>query len=297
MRLSTHTSYLSDRFGELTAIKIIKHAGFDALDFSMYTNLSQQGHPLNREDYKDYARQMRAVADENEIVFNQTHAPFPTYIAGDAAYNKKAFSDIVRSLEISAILGASIVIVHPVYLPDDAEKKTLNLDIYRRLQPYCEDLGLKVALENMWGMDESRARMVPNVCSTGESFAEYLDELDSRYFTACLDFGHCGLVGEEAAEMIRQLGHDRLLSLHVHDNNNLEDSHVLPFLGKLDWPGVTQALADIQYAGDLTLEADGFLLGFPDALLPHASRFMHDVGRYLIRQIEHFNRAHSPSKP
>ena len=56
MRLSTHTSYLSDRFGELTAIKIIKHAGFDALDFSMYTNLSQQGHPLNREDYKDYAR-------------------------------------------------------------------------------------------------------------------------------------------------------------------------------------------------------------------------------------------------
>ena len=286
MVLSTQSFYLSERLGEMTAIKVFKQAGYDAIDFSMFTNLSQPEHPLSQDNYRAYARQMRDVADENGIIFNQAHAPFPTYIEGQAAYNEKTYAGIIRAMEISSILGASIVVVHPVYLPDPAAKKELNLDIFRRLQPYCANLELKIALENMWGRDESGTRIVPNVCSTGESFAAYLDELDSRYFTACLDLGHCGLVGEDAAAMIRQLGHKRLLSLHVHDNNGLEDTHTVPFLGQMNWHSITEALADIQYAGDLTLESDAFLKGFPDAFLYRAARFMHDVGRYLIKKIE-----------
>jgi len=286
MILSTQSAYLSERFGEMKAIRILKWAGYDAIDFSMFSNLLKPDHPLSQGNYRDYAAQLRREADDAGIAFNQAHAPFPTYREGDAAYNDKTFADIVRSLEIAAILGVSIVIVHPVYLPDPQEKKALNLSIYHRLQPYCASLSLKVALENMFGHDETGTRIVPNVCSTGESFNEYLDALDSRYFTACLDLGHCGLVGEDAAAMIRTLGGRRLLSLHVHDNNNRVDMHTAPFLGHMDWQAITTALAEIGYAGDLTLEADNFLMGFPDAFLPQAARFMQEIGRHLIRMIE-----------
>lgn len=285
MILSTQSSHLSDRLGEMAAIKVLKWASYDAIDFSMFTNLSRPEHPLSQDSYRDYARQLRQAADESGIVFNQAHAPFPTYKDGDDAYNEKTFADIIRALEIAAILGAQIVVVHPVYLPDPQEKKSLNLSLFRRLQPCCESLGLKVALENMWGRDEAGTRIIPNVCSTSESLIEYLDELDSRYFTVCLDLGHCGLVGEDAADMIRTLGKQRLLSLHVHDNNFREDTHTVPFLGQMNWQAITAALADIQYAGDLTLESDGFLKGYPDAFLPQAARFMQEIGRHLIRMI------------
>lgn len=283
MILSTQTHGLSGRLGDAAAIRMLGQAGFDALDFSMFGNLTQAEHPLSQTGYLAYAQNLRQIAADAGVRFNQAHAPFPSRIEGNDTLNEQRFILIVKSLEIAAHLGASIVVVHPFYIPDSELKKRLNLAFYQRLQPYCQAYGIKVALENMWGVHPVSKRLIPNVCSTGESFAEYLDELDRRYFTACLDLGHCGLVNQDASEMIHILGHDRLLALHVHDNDFLSDTHTAPFLGKMDWVSITAALADIKYAGDFTFEADNFYAGFPDEFLPTAARFLHDIGRQLIR--------------
>lgn len=97
----------------------------------------------------------------------------------------------------------------------------------------------------MFGHDDRRHVMLANVCSYGEQLAEYYDALDPRYFTVCLDLGHSGLVGDDAAHAIRALGHRRLTALHVHDNNYMEDLHMPPFTCKLDWKAIAQALHDI----------------------------------------------------
>ena len=47
-----------------------------------------------------------------------------------------------------------------------------------------------------------------------------------------------------------------------------------------------KALAEIDYKGDLTFEADAFYRGKPVELYPAATKFMCEVGRYLITQIE-----------
>ncbi len=86
--------------------------------------------------------------------------------------------------------------------------------------------------------------------------------------------------------MIHALGHDRLTALHVHDNDKRDDRHTAPYLGGMDWGAITQALADIRYQGDLTLEADAFLSGFPDALIAQAASFLQAIGRHLIAQIK-----------
>ncbi len=286
MILSTQTETLSRRHDDATAIRMIKVAGFDAYDFSMFANLEQAGHPLSGSDYLSYASWLAQISQEAAIRCNQAHAPFPSYKVADPAYNEKIRPLLVRAMEVAATLGAEVIIVHPIALPDPAEQLEINLDLYHYLEPHCQRLGIKVALENMFGYDPVAKQLVANVCSTGPDFVDYLDRFSPDSFTACLDLGHCGLVGADAATMVRELGHERLLSLHVHDNDNISDLHMVPLIGRLDWPKITRALAEIDYQGDLTLEADGFLVNVPTKFLPRSLAYMHEVGRHLISMIK-----------
>lgn len=284
MLLSTQTDYLTRHLGLEEGVRVLCEAGFDALDFSMFS-LAREDNPINTEGVK-YLEKMKKVADSYGVVFNQAHAPFPSIREGDEEYNKRMFKAIVRSMEVCNYLGIGIVVVHPTHFSNKEDRKTLNQDFYNQLIPYCEKYNVKVALENMWGYNNELKKIVPNVCSTGEELAEYVDALDSKYFTVCLDLGHCALVGEDAASMIRVLGHDRVKALHVHDVDGVNDCHTAPFFEKLDWNSITKALADIEYSGDLTFEADSIYLRKPIELLPATAKFLHDIGRVLIRMIE-----------
>jgi len=86
--------------------------------------------------------------------------------------------------------------------------------------------------------------------------------------------------------MLRTLGHENVGCLHVHDNDYLEDRHCPPYFFDLDWEEITQALAEIDYKGDLTFESDDFLVNFPEEVFPAAYKLLHDIGRSLIKKIE-----------
>ncbi len=283
MRVSTQTSVLSKMFGDEKAIRILAGAGFDAIDYSMFGS-SKADSPVFGDDYENYARQLKHIAEECGVCFNQTHAPFPSLKANDEAYNQKIRPLIHRAIAVTSILGAKIVIVHPTAIPEN--KKEYNIEFFNSLIPFCKEYNVLVALENMFGSNQNNFQIIPNVCSTGKEFAEYIDALDPRYFTACLDIGHAGLVGETAENMVRTLGHDRLKALHVHDNNHLHDLHTLPFTQSLNWQAITAALKEIRYTGDFTFEADSFLKPFPAELIEPACQFMLATGRYLAAQCE-----------
>ena len=288
MIISTQTDVLSHRFSQEQAIRILAEAGFDAYDISLFSMLRDDD-IFNSEHYLDYTKQLRATAEVCGIICNQAHAPFPSS-KNDDVYNTTIFSRIVRSMEIAATLGAKQIIVHPVqhlyYLENAAELKEMNHTFYTALQPYCEKFGIRVALENMFQGDPNRRVIVSSTCNEPDEFCTYLDALPAKHFTACLDIGHCGLVGQNAANFIRKLGHDRLGALHVHDNDYHHDLHTLPFMGAIDWNAITDALADIRYKGEFTLEADNFLARLPNELLPQASAMMYRVAKYLGDEIE-----------
>jgi len=286
MILATQTLLLSNKLGDLAAVRMLSEAGFDALDYTMVENILQLDHPLRQSDYQAYANELRKEADRIGISFNQAHAPFPVYIDQDLAYNQMIQPLVERSIEVAGILGAKSIVVHPIDSPGEERQKALNLSFFENLQPLCVRYGIKIALENMWSYDRSKKKFLPNVCSTGDMFVEYLNMLDPRYFTACLDLGHCGLVGEDAAQMVRQLGHDRLTALHVHDNDFTDDRHAIPFWGQMDWHAITQALADIRYSGDLTFEVDKSLTRIPNTLIPNMMSYLQATGRHLIQMIE-----------
>ena len=284
MIVSTQTDILSQRFSQEEAIRILAQAGYDAFDISLFSPELYAS-----DDYVSKARHLRAVADECGIPCNQAHAPFPSS-KPDEEFNKAAFANITRAIEIASILGAKQIIVHPVqhlyYLENAATLNQMNYTFYKALQPYCEKFGIKVALENMFQRDPRRSVIITSTCNEPDEFCAYLDALPAEHFTACLDIGHCGLVGQDAANFIRKLGHDRLGALHVHDNDHHRDAHTLPFMGALDWNAITDALADIRYKGEFTLESDNFMKHLPRELLPQACAMMCSVARYLASEVE-----------
>ena len=288
MLVSTQTDLLANKYSQEQAIRMLAAAGYEAFDLSLFSK-QREDDPFNSDDYLTVARHLRAVADECGICCNQAHAPFPSSKA-DQTYNEITFARITRAMEIAALLGAKQIIVHPVqhlYYPENARTlQQMNLEFYKALIPYCEKFGIKVALENMFQGDPRRKVLIESTCNSPEEFCAYLDALPTEYFTACLDIGHCGLVGQDAANFIRALGHDRLGALHVHDNDFHHDKHTLPFMGELNWDAVTTALVDIRYRGDMTLEADNFFSRLPEHMLPEAATFMCHVAKHLRDEVQ-----------
>ncbi len=286
MILSTQTDYLSRKFEEEAAIDIIADAGFDAIDLTLF-GMKETDSVFCGSSYKDYAFKLKKHAQRRGLFFNQAHAPFPSSKLDDA-YNTMIFERITRSIEIAGIVGAKCIVVHPMHhLPyiENAEKlKQINMEFYRSLAPYAKAAGVKIALENMWQRSEDKKQILVSACSRTKEFADWLDSLNDDCFTACLDLGHCGLYGFDASEMIKGLG-KRLGALHVHDNDYQSDTHTAPYLGKMHWDTICEALATAGYSGDLTLEADNFYNHFPSELAPSAARFLHDIGRNLITKI------------
>ena len=283
MILSTQTDAAAKMFPHETAVRMIAEAGFDAADFSMFENES------NAWIFADgFEPRIKAIAQEarrNGIFFNQAHAPFPSYVAGNDEYNRHIRPMLIRSIEVAGMLGVKNIVVHPVVFPD--RQKERNLEMYNELLPAAKRAGVKIALENMWGRDKRNDIIVPNVCSVAQELADYADSLDPEWFTVCLDIGHIGLVREYEAPFIKTLGARRLTCVHIHDNDYIHDSHTCPFTGKLPWDEIAAAFAEIGYVGDITLEADNFLLKkLPLRLYPAGLRFMAEAGRELIRMIE-----------
>lgn len=288
MLLSTQTQRLQNRFGYETAIKMLKKAGYDAFDMSLFRPLSDDD-PLYKEDFREYAKKLRALSDGEGIVCNQAHAPFPSSTPeGDK--DGEIFNSIVHAMEIASILGAENIVVHPKqhlpYRANEAELKRINMEFYKSLLPYCEKFDINIAVENMWQRNPVGGSIVNSTCARVEEFCDYIDTLDSKRIVACLDVGHVSLCGEDMSVMIRGLGGRRLKALHVHDTDGVKDLHTLPFTSNSDFPLIMSLLAEIGYKGDLTFEADRFFANFPDELYQDAANFMQLTGRALIRMFE-----------
>ena len=287
MLLSTSIAIYLHQFSPEETVDMLAEAGFTALDFGFF-NARYYAKDLDGRFFTE----LRKKAEDKGLVFNQAHAPFPSGV-GKPDRDEEIFADIVRSMKNASLLGAKNIVVHPVqylvYANDGVPEKLfeLNVAFYTRLKPYCEEYGIRVAVENMWQDKELAGRCDTRIghstCSTPAEFIRYMDALDSKSFTACLDLGHAMLVHEKPEDFIRALGHDRLGALHVHDTDGNRDLHTLPFYGGMGyWDRITDALRDIGYVGDLTYEAENFLAPLPKELYGAASRFMAEVGTYLI---------------
>lgn len=296
MLLSTQTYDLCRRFGDEKAIAMYCKAGYDALDYSLFA-MQEKSHPL-LEDDGSYAKQIRRTAEANGLTITMTHSPFafPGMWHDMDAFYGYIVPRIQKSVKAAALLGAKAVVVHPlphcltVQMGEPERMRAMTIDFFKSLKPFAEAYGVKIAVENVWRYDKKRQCCTNDGCSSAAEMLSYLEELDSDCYTACLDVGHCGLIGEEAQDVIRTLGGQRITALHIQDNDYIHDQHTLPGMGKMNWDEVMKALADISYSGEFTFEADGFLTGYDNDFVGEAVSFMVRVGRMLLEKYDRYRR-------
>lgn len=258
MKISTEIQSAAFFLGMEKAVEAVAKAGFDAYDFSMFDMAQydwkqkcvvENGSPLRGKNYLAFARKLRHIAEDNGIICNQSHAPFPNHVPEIASYAK-------RAIECTAEAGGTICVIHP---QNDLNAKE-NGEIYKELLPFSKSCGVKIATENMWNWNDAEDHAAPAACSDEKSFLDHLEYVNDPFFVACLDIGHGQMNGlnTSAVSCIHALGH-HLQALHVHDNDCWHDDHQIPGSMCIDFPAVCTALKEVGYSGYFTLEADAYI--------------------------------------
>lgn len=292
MLVSSPIELLNERIGEREAIKLFKDAGFEAFDMSLFRMIKKDNDYYTDEDYIERATELRRYIDEIGIVCNQSHAPFPSSFGDDR--DEWVFNQIVKSMEIASILGAKCIVVHPKqhlnYAEHAKELFEMNVEFYKSLIPYAEKFGIKIATENMWQTNNGSRVPSDSVCSRAWEFCKLIDAANSPYLVGCLDIGHAALMNADIPKFIKALGPERLQALHVHDVDLVHDNHTLPYLHKVNFAAVTEALGEIGYKGDITFEANSIFRNYPPELYISVARLMKDTGDYLAKSVENFKK-------
>ena len=160
-------------------------------------------------------------------------------------YERLAGVELVQNrLHMAAELGGQTAIMHIPTLPPELED-TAQCDQLRRsldaLAPTIRGLGIRVAMENMANDDFRLLRKL---------LAEYGDDVVG----ICYDSGH-GNIGQ--CEGLNHLDEvkDRLIALHLHDNEGTHDKHWVPFAGTVDFSRLCAIIAQSSYRGCISMES------------------------------------------
>lgn len=283
MKIVAYTFDMTKRIGQKKVLNLIKEAGYDGYDYS-FSGSRNVDPCVYDQDFIPFIKDIRAHADSLGIPCEQCHTIFPT-LKPDLSNKDEVYELQVKCLEAAAILGCKIAVIHP---GNNCSAQQNYEHMYKQLLPVARRLGVKIATENMWNWNQWRTQSYPAACGTSEDFNKHIDIAGDDFLVGCLDIGHAEMRHTEGAPaVIRAMGNKRIRTLHVHDNDLVNDNHTYPFMGRIEWEPILQAFKDIGYDGYFTLECDGAVSNrYPVELFPSLLRLLYDTCRYMVDKIE-----------
>lgn len=227
-------------------IQLMHDVGFRYIDFGM-------GGPrfFGNDNWKEEVLKLRDFAERLDMKFVQAHSPDGDVF--DPEKTERYVERAIRSIEICEVLGIPQTVLHAGFKKgtnkDEFYEK--NIAFYQRLFPIMEKTGVNVLTENT-----TKTNISPEMCYffyKGEEMLEFIKSVNHPLFHAVWDTGHGNTEGNQY-EDIMALG-DELYGIHVHDNSERGDEHVIPYLGTLNLDALMNGLIDVGYKGAFTFEA------------------------------------------
>ena len=218
----------------LEQLRRIKDAGFDAI--------------FNRWNKPGDAHTTARAADAAGLFIQSIHAPHlgTAHIWLDTAAGEAAIEELLTCLRECHEVGVTLMISH-VYMGFDPEHPTeLGIARYARLLDEAQKCGIRIAFENAEG-------------------EKYLAAIRDRLWEHpaagfCIDTGHeiCYNYGHD---LIAKYG-EKLIATHLDDNLGisgesifwLDDLHLLPWDGVVDFEGVAKRIQKTPFDGILMFE-------------------------------------------
>ncbi len=159
-------------------------------------------------------------------------------------------ADYKRDLEIVAKDGIKMVCMHVTKSSKQSPMSKIGLKRWEEIVKHAEKLGVIVALENtVW-----------------PGYIEFiLDNIQSPNLQVCFDSGHNHVYFKDGFDFKRFK--NKIACIHLHDNDQSKDLHLLPFDGTIDWKLLAENLREANYKGVIACES-GYKRGYVNELTP-----------------------------
>ncbi len=216
------------------AMRLIRQSGFDGI-FTGYQNI------------KNYAE----LAKEQGLIYQSVHGPY--YRARDIWHSEGdsgevGVNELIATLRDCADNNVPIMVTHPYIGFTFYTPTQMGLDRFGRVVSEAVRLGVILAIENSEGNDYMATL-----------FKEFKNNANVGF---CWDSGH-EICYNHPLDLLSMYG-DRLVMTHISDNlgikdpkgqiTPMDDLHLLPFDGIIDWKRNMERLKKCSFSGTLTFE-------------------------------------------
>jgi sugar phosphate isomerase/epimerase len=176
------------------------------------------------------------------------HGPFMDLVPGglDSMLLAATRKRLDRFFEIISIFKPIHVVCHTGYDPCHYQEYwnewlANSIATWKTRVNLAERYGYKLLLENVYEKNP-------------EVHCALFDAISSDHFGFCLDVGHHHVFGKSPLrEWVETLG-EKIMALHLHDNNGEEDGHLAIGKGNIDFTGLFQLLDEKGLRPVITLE-------------------------------------------
>jgi sugar phosphate isomerase/epimerase len=212
------------------------------------------------------------------------HAPFAPQIdiaSSDDARRAASVAEIFKAAEAAALLRVHYFVLHPgpenpaAVSPEEQLPRMQHVvGSLNQIARRCKELGIMCVLENK----------LPHLLFGNTSDILWiLDGINIAEVGVCLDTGHAFLAGDIHTLVQKFSGHLRMI--HAHDNGGVDDNHLSPGDGKIDWQQFLRDLTEVRFRGAFVLEMAG--QNDPVVTMANARRgrsYLRDLARRLLLQ-------------
>jgi len=232
--------------------------------FALAKDCGFQSMECGTEEKLEVAEEIKAASVKTGMpihsVMNQAHWNFPLS-SPDPAVVAKSVKGMETSLANAKLWGAETVLLVPAVVNAEVSYKQAwdrSTEQVKKLIPMAAEMKVVIAIEEVW----NKFLLSPI------EFANYVDQFKSPWVKAYCDVGNMVLFGFPQ-DWIRTLG-SRIVKVHLKDFGY--KTYTIPqeppvrkrvpeFVnlgeGDINWKAVYQALAEIGYKGDATVEVAG----------------------------------------
>lgn len=131
----------------------------------------------------------------------------------------------------------SMVVMHLTSKSEAPQYNEIGLNRLKEIANCAKELDVKVAFDN----------------TKIKGYLDYvIDNIDNDNVGICFDSGHYHVHFND--EFNFEKFKDRIFAVHLHDNDQSDDLHLMPFDGTLNWKEVMQNLKNCNYVGPITME-------------------------------------------
>lgn len=209
---------------------------------------------IYRDDYSE--QELKAFRQQVEDLGMEVPSLLPAFYRYPhclSSPNRKIRQDSVLYMKMcidnAVLLGAPVVLVVPeasMFGQPVEEAWAYLLESVDEVCNYARQYPLKLGIEAI-------NHFVSDMVNTAADARRLIAALGHDNLGIVLDTGHIALSDEPAAEAIKIAG-DRLLQVHINDNDGVNQQNLVPGEGSFDFAGMIESLAAAGFDGYLSAE-------------------------------------------